>query len=54
MAEQYRRALTDIFVSKGVRAHRAGELVPARNVKANGWESLTESLKPKAKTSSES
>lgn len=38
MAEPVYIATEDIAVSAGVYAHRKGEVVPADNVSANGWE----------------
>lgn len=38
MAAEY-VAVQDIYVG-GACAHRAGDVVPAENVKANGWEAL--------------
>lgn len=40
MAETPYIATQDIAIAPGVFAHRVGEVVPAENVKANGWESL--------------
>lgn len=37
MADHY-VATEDLFVARGVRAHNKGDVVPAANVKANGWE----------------
>lgn len=37
MADTY-TATEDIYVSRGVRAHRKGDVVPAANVKRNGWQ----------------
>ncbi len=38
MAEKPFIATVDLFVSTGVRAHRAGEVVPADNGERNGWQ----------------
>ena len=37
MADPVFVATEDIYIRRGVCAHRAGETVPAANVEANGW-----------------
>lgn len=37
MAETNYIATQDIYVSRGVCAHRKGDTVPAANVETNGW-----------------
>lgn len=54
MAEKPYIATQDIFVAANIRAHRAGDVVPDENVKANGWEALVSREGTKAATEAQS